>query len=57
MAFSKEIDQEYYLADPVDRDILTFDFESFYRYLEDEAVTEEDVEKICEEVRIFYITK
>ena len=56
MDFSKEIEQEYYLADPVDRDILTFDFESFYRYLEDEAVTE-DVEKICEEVRIFYITK
>ena len=56
MAQSKEIDQEDYLMDPIDRGILTFDFENFYRYLQDEAVTEEDVEKICEEVlNIFHI--
>ena len=54
MASNNEINQDDYLVDPVDRDILNFDFENFYRFLEDEAVTEEDVEKICDEVRMIF---
>ena len=46
--------QDEYFIDPIDHDILSFDFETFYRYLEDEAVTEEDIEKICEEVTLVY---
>ena len=34
----------------VGNNILAFDFEIFYRFLEDEAVTDEDVEKLCDEV-------
>ena len=34
----------------VSGNILAFDFEMFYRFLEDEAVTDEDVEKLCDEV-------
>ena len=34
----------------VGNNILAFDFEIFYRFLEDKAVTDEDVEKLCDEV-------
>ena len=51
MALSKDMTQDEYFFGPVDNNILNFDFETFCRYLEDEAVTEEDIEKICDEVK------